>query len=295
MASDTAALPANKGKKGMGARALLIGAGALVAACLACIAFGMFLNATPSGQETSTARAVAELTNEATKLTPRPSATPRPSNTARPSATASDTPGPTDTPEPTITMRPSNTPRPTETATPLPEPVLLEGSGDSIVDFDNPFEYGIVRITGNAGGSHFAVINYDSTGNRIDLLVNTTDPYEGVLPLDFAVGEHTTRFEVTARGAWTIEVRPLDDATFMEVPGVIEGAGDAVIVLIGEAPDTAIIVGNPQSRHFAVIGHGDRRDLLVNTTDPYSGQVLLQPNTVVLSVSAVGAWTIEVK
>lgn len=77
-------------------------------------------------------------------------------------------------------------------------------------------------------------------------MVNTTDPYDGIVPLDFMADEHAARFEVKAHGDWTIEILPLSTARVLVVPGSIDGKGDDVILLTGSKPDTAIIKGNDE-------------------------------------------------
>ena len=188
---------------------------------------------------------------------------------------------------------PTNPPLPTITLIPEPNPVTFTGSGDSIVDFDNHFEIAIVHITGNATSRFFAVINYDGSGNKIDLLVNTTDPYDGIRPLDFG-DNRTVRFEVQAIGDWKIEVLPFSMAHTLNVPGVITGNGDDVILLAGGTPDLATVTGNEESRFFAVLGYGHGKDVLVNTTEPYQGTVILSPDTLVLEIQANGKWSIDV-
>jgi len=177
---------------------------------------------------------------------------------------------------------------------PEPEPIILSGSGDSIVDIDKPNLPMVVHVTGNVGSNHFAVKNYDSVGERIDLLVNTTEPYDGIIPLDFMTDEWTSRFEVTATGDWTIEVLPLSSIRVLSIPGKIEGNGDEVFVLTGGVPDLGIISGNSGSNHFAVKSYNGGRDLLVNTTDPYEGTVMVDSGTILIEVIAVGSWTIEI-
>lgn len=183
---------------------------------------------------------------------------------------------------------------PIEEVEPEPEPIILTGSGDSIVDIDKPKLPMVVHITGNAADRHFAVKNYDNTGESIDLLVNTTEPYDGIIPLDFMTDEWTSRFEITATGDWTIEVLPLSSIRVLSIPGKIEGNGDEVFVLTGGVPDLGIISGNSGSNHFAVKSYNGGRDLLVNTTDPYEGTVMMDSGTILIEVIAVGSWTIEI-
>ena len=199
---------------------------------------------------------------------------------------------PTNTPVPTNTLAPTNTPVP---PTPIPEPVVLTGTGDYVVDFDNPFEVAIVHIVGNASSRHFAVQTYSSNGERIDLLANTTDPYDGIKALDLSTDKKSTRFEVTATGEWRIEILSIASARILTVPGVIEGKGDEVLWVNGSVPDLAIIRGNAASSHFAVKVYGlnGYADLLVNTTDPYEGTTILNGAPLLIEVYAKDNWSIE--
>lgn len=234
---------------------------------------------------------------------PAPAATPTITLTPTITQTETITPSPTLTETPTLaptatkTATATITPTPTETFTPTPSPtpIVLSGSGDSIVDVALPNGFvGLVHIIGNASSRFFAVKNYDAAGNVIDLLVNTTDPYDGVRPLDFRNGEHTSRFEISANGQWTIEVLPLTAIEKLEIPGTFSGSGDYVFALTGGTPDLATIHGNEKARFFAVIGYGDNIDLLVNTTEPYQGTVILGTKTFIIEVQAIGDWTVEV-
>jgi len=222
-------------------------------------------------------------------------------------ADPTDTPEPIDTPEPTATVEPTDTPVPTATAEPtaIPEPVTLTGTGDSVVDVgDWECVPGLVHIVGNAGSDHFAVKNFDVDGEKLELLVNTTDPYDGVRPLDWMDDECTTRFQVKGGGDWSITLLPL--APILEVkrhwiglPGTYKGEGDDVIILTGvtNVPDLANVSGNEGKYHFAVLAWTAKRgsdQLLINTVDPYEGTVILDPTTFAIEVNAVGAWMVEV-
>jgi hypothetical protein len=171
---------------------------------------------------------------------------------------------------------------------------MYSGSGDDIIDVEKPPGLTIAHITGNAASRHFAVTSLDSEGNAIELLANTTEPYDGTRPLDFMDGQNTTRFEVAATGDWTIEILPLPMADVIDVPGSFAGNGDRVLILGAGVPDTAHIVGNAAGRHFAVLGYGPSfPDLLVNTTEPYDGRVIVRGDTLVLEVVAADEWTID--
>lgn len=196
---------------------------------------------------------------------------------------------------PTATLPPTETPLPTETPTPVPTlaPIILQGTGDSVVDVQKPDIAMVARIVYN-GGSNFAVWNVDANGNDIDLLVNTIGAYQGVVPIDFLQSEYTARFKITASGAWQIELLSLASARRETIPGTFQGTGDDVIYLDGATPDllTANATG---SSNFIVWEYGTARDLLINEIAPYTGTVAMSRNTVLIVVNATGPWAIEIK
>jgi len=212
-----------------------------------------------------------------------------PTNTPPPT----NTPMPTNTPKPTNTPRPTNTSTPTSTATPEPEPVVLTGSGDAVVQFEMPGPLALAHIIGNATSRYFGVTSYDDEGNRVQSLVNTTDPYDG-----YRLVTGSSRFQVEAEDPWKIEVLPFSPALGLDfvlhVPGKVEGSGDYVLILIGDPPDTATIKGNAVGRFFAVIVLAPERHLLVNTTDPYEGTVIMPRDAQLLEILAQDSWSISV-
>ena len=183
---------------------------------------------------------------------------------------------------------------PTEEIEPEPEPIILSGSGDSIIDIEKSNISMVVHIIGNSSSSHFAVTSYNKNGERIELLVNTTEPYNGIRPLDLMSGEWTSRFEISASGDWIIEVLPLSSLRVLFVPGSIEGKDDEVFIVTGGIPDLAKINGNNSSNYFGVLAYNGGRDLLVNTTDPYDGTVMLNNKTIIIEVIAIDGWSIEI-
>jgi len=195
---------------------------------------------------------------------------------------------------PTETIPPPTEIPTTQPAT-LSEPIVITGNGDRVVDVQKGIEPAIIQITGNAGGRYFGVTNYGSDNQQIDLLVNTTDVYDGFRPLDFYDDDHTTRLQIEAVGDWKIEILPLLAARVLSVPGNIQGSGDDVFLLTGANPDLANITGNSGGRYFGVFSYGlSGGDLLVNTTDPYDGTVIVDRDSLVIEVQAIGTWSIDI-
>lgn len=179
-----------------------------------------------------------------------------------------------------------------EDSTPVSlDPIVYSGVGDDYFDIEPFDDLYYFEISGNGGADYFGVIGYDAAGNRTDLFVNTTDPYSGYV-LD--VGQDTRSFEVKATGAWSIKILSLYDCPRLTAGESYGGIGDAVL-LLPFACTTADITGNQSSGYFGVHTYGNRSDLLVNTTDPYSGTVRLDRDATVMTITATGSWSVTVR
>jgi hypothetical protein len=172
---------------------------------------------------------------------------------------------------------------------------VLSGSGDAIQEVQMWNGPAIMQVSGNDESRHFAVIPHTVSGASVLSMVNTTEPYQGRVLLS----EPVNRLEISATGAWTIEILPLSAARTLPAPGKVEGSGDEVLVLAGGIPDIATVTGNQAGRHFAVLPYTpDGQPIfgaMVNTTDPYEGQILLDGETGILAVTAVGPWSVAVE
>jgi len=194
---------------------------------------------------------------------------------------------------PTATLAPTPVP---PTAPPIPQlkPITLTGRGDDIVSVGKPDVPAIARISTTQSGGNFVVTRYDSSGNRIDLLVNEIGSYSGTRPIDFFDDEHTSRFEVKADGSWKIEILPLTSARSLSVPGEISGSGDDIIILRGSTPDVATVSHRGDS-NFVVTAYGTLgRDLLVNEIGSYNGKVIVSGDTIILEIVADGNWSVDI-
>lgn len=142
------------------------------------------------------------------------------------------------------------------------------GTGDDVVTgFTSDDEYCIAHIRHNGTG-HFAVKgHYDDT---YDLLVNTTDPYDG-FTLIYPNKEYM--FEVTAKEEWEIEIISMGTSSVDS----FSGSGDFVTPIFVSTSNAYEIKTNGGG-HFAIKGWTDNDyDLLVNTTDEnYSGKIMFE-------------------
>jgi len=216
------------------------------------------------------------------------------------------TPIPTQTAYLTYTAIPTNTPRPTNTPliftpTPIPTSKTYEGSGDSVIELPVA-AYGFLHIVGNSSSNYFGVEAFDAQNNSVDLLVNTTDPYDGRLMLNL-VGEEIARLQISASNTWIVEYIP-----FAAYDHINQGKG--IIPLIGKGDDVWVfqstirpkiitIKGNSASRYFGVEVYGLKdSDLAVNTTDPYSG-IYLYPaslgDLLFIVITAEGDWNVIIQ
>lgn len=179
---------------------------------------------------------------------------------------------------------------------PTPTQATLSGSGADFIVLDEPLEGAFaVRVEGNADGRYFGVRTVDSAGERLDGLVNSTDPYDGTRPIGLD-GEVAYGFEIDAQGGWTIEILSLADMPLVTNGESFNGSGDTVLQVSTSGLTTAQIVGNSESRYFGVRAWTDGgRDGLVNTTDPYDGRVRIPNGAVLIEVEAIGEWSITME
>lgn len=143
------------------------------------------------------------------------------------------------------------------------------GNGDDVVTGVATESLSYAHIVHNGDG-HFAVKGH--RGDRYDLLVNTTKPYDGIT-LIYSEEEYT--FEVNAKGDWTIELYEMGTSS----SDSFSGSGDYVTPIFIKTSNVYEVTSSGDG-HFAVKGWTNSGyELLVNTTDDnYSGKVLFNRN-----------------
>jgi hypothetical protein len=232
-------------------------------------------------------------------VTKNPLSTSGPVIPTEPSEAGSATPNPNepppDNPPPPDDTQSPEPELPTETPGPvIPDPILELGSGDGVVNIDKWTGPAIISAT-HDGDGNFTITNFSAANARLGQLVNVTGPYYGTLPLDFMASEQTTRLEITATGAWEIQIIPIEQARTESLPTTIEGYGDDVIVLTGGDPDQLKIDASGSTDAFVVNGFGSGNWYqLLSKTAPYTGTINATAGTTTLAVTANGSWSIEV-
>jgi hypothetical protein len=193
-------------------------------------------------------------------------------------------------PESTVT----HTPAPASTATPIPNPIALTGSGDTIVDLDIWTSPSLLEIT-YKGSGNFKAHNLDSNSERINFLVFTNGSYDGILPLDFLEGQLTASFQITSNGSWELQVIPLGALRAEKIPGIISGVGNDMFILRGDGSlDLLNADASQASQTFTIYGIGITTETLVDESAPYLGTVSLSSKVRVLVVNASGLWSLDV-
>lgn len=169
------------------------------------------------------------------------------------------------------------------------------GTGDDIVYINQYTQLVIAEITGNSSNSFFAVIPYLGE-ERYSSIVNTTDSYTGVVPLNFS-SDNPDTLQVSAVGEWTIVIKSVSTLPAF-TDNLISGTGDTVIQFFDNRDNyqDITVTGNETEQFFSIIPYGcdgSRKFSLFVTSDKYSGTIRSSKGTCYLVVKAVGDWTIS--
>ena len=142
----------------------------------------------------------------------------------------------------------------------------FSGTGDDVISDISISDYVVVK-SNFTGSGHCAIKAHTDYAYDLELLVNETAPYSGEAML--MANDYT--FEVNASGKWTIELYDMGYST----SDSFEGQGDMVTPVFTASTNAYEITTVGNHGYFSVKGYygqGDY-DLLVNTTDAYSGKV----------------------
>lgn len=170
----------------------------------------------------------------------------------------------------------------------------LRGKGKKVVKFKIPEDQPALATSTYGGRGNFSVTSIAKDGTQNDLLVNVIGKYKGTVLFDESSDEHSVAFEVDAEAAWTIVVKPIEQARAWNPTTVLKGTGDDVLRVSPPSAGLVTLQLTHSGRsNFAVQSYsldGDS-DLLVNEIGKFKGEVLLPDQTALLTVEADGAWT----
>ncbi len=176
---------------------------------------------------------------------------------------------------------------------------IYRGTGDDYFQIQPPVDSlpSAAIIAGNNSDKHFSVTSYSAEGDRIELLVNTTMQYKGVVPVDLGEEDKAAYLEVNAIGPWTIMLYPITVIPRLTRAEIVFGRDDSLL-WVKDKGNVLVVRGNAAEKHFSIIAYdrkGDYDELLVNTGDQYSGRVRLPKDALILRITAVGNWSIDLK
>ncbi|WP_180987243.1 PASTA domain-containing protein [Arthrobacter sp. AFG20] len=172
------------------------------------------------------------------------------------------------------------------------KPKVYSGFGDDVLAISK-HDTGAEALTiQHTGPSNFAVHSLDSSLDSTDLLVNEIGNYSGTVLLDGGWSStETSKLKITAGGAWTITLVPLQKVKSFNGKSPITGFGDDVFYYTGEIASATFT--HDGSHNIAVKTHGLDSDLLVNEIGPYTGTLVWRPG--LYSVTADGNWSATIK
>ncbi|GAA1962065.1 hypothetical protein GCM10009776_25900 [Microbacterium deminutum] len=172
----------------------------------------------------------------------------------------------------------------------------ISGYGDDIVSVPAGMSSGIISAD-FAGDGNFIVWALDSAYHDQDLLFNAISSGAGFTgatvygKADGIWGEPTANFDITADGAWTITLSPIESAAPLPQSGYGSGVykydGAATSVELGYSGDSNFIVW----QYFDSPTWGYDADLLVNEIGTVNGRYTLNRGPSIIVITAdEGGW-----
>ncbi len=172
------------------------------------------------------------------------------------------------------------------------EPVETSGTGNDVVELPAGALGGIVTAT-HDGASLFSLVVLDANDQPTgDFPATRVGAYDGTTAFGvLGLLEDPAKIEITADGAWTLQIAPMSEAQQLTLPA--EGSGDAVFLYDGEEASASAVHDGGSSflvtqydgslvPNFAVIGGGS-----------YDGELLLRAGPSVVTIVADGEWSIS--
>jgi len=191
-------------------------------------------------------------------------------------------------------------PQPSSSATPTAAAPLitLTGTGPGTPTFTAAG--GLTVVTARYGGTdNFSVQILDSSGQSVDLPINTIGAYSGTVGEGLNAGSY--RLNVNASTDWTITImQPRNQQAFHLPYAFNNGAGDALIGPFRATGTYQIAATNHGQANFVVSvldTTGHEQAMPIDQVGDYSDTVTVSrvtPGIYYLQVDSDGAWTVSV-
>ncbi|MEV0312666.1 hypothetical protein [Nonomuraea fuscirosea] len=166
------------------------------------------------------------------------------------------------------------------------------GEGDDVVRI--PVTAGPAIVKGTHSGESNFIVWAVAGGKQVDLVANEVGEYKGVRAFNTVFPRKVRALEVTADGAWTLQVLPITKARYWAIKA--KGAGPDVIRLTAPLRAARRITLRHQGESNFIVWALDNRGrvtkLLANRVGDYRGRVLLPAGTRYATVEADGVWSI---
>jgi len=162
---------------------------------------------------------------------------------------------------------------------------VFTGDSEQEIDVSDFREPSLVRIWGYSG-----YLGVTDDKYNIDLF-GSTAPFYGEYLLNYFIDKSSASIKVTSRGDWRIEITPLENASSLELPGTLSGAGNSVVLLKGK-PSDSIRIQTDGRNDVNIYGYGDEKTLLLGTEAAVDAIAKMDESIQVITVKSQGEWTI---
>lgn len=178
-------------------------------------------------------------------------------------------------------------------------PLDLSGSGQQATQkFSLDSGLSIFRMI-HSGQHNFAVWLLDSSGNRVELLVNEIGSFNGAKAVGITTsGEYL--LDIAADGSWTVKVEQPRPTTASSVPQNFIGKGQQISEFFSIGKGLATFKMAHQGSHnfsiWLLNDKGQRVELLVNEIGAFDGSKAVgisKGGIFILDIAADGDWTIS--
>ncbi|MGL4484549.1 MAG: hypothetical protein ACRCUS_06320 [Anaerovoracaceae bacterium] len=167
-------------------------------------------------------------------------------------------------------------------------PYKIKGDGDKVIQKLMDASTYMMAVK-HSGGSNFAIKGLDSDGDLVDIYVNEIGNYKGTVAVGFP-NDAPTKLQITADGNWSIEFKPISEASKLEYGKRYKGS--KILYFDGYENFDAKIEHLGKSNFAIWLAGLDEKDLLVNEVGKYKGVVPINDISGFFIVEADGKWSI---